>query len=175
MTISCRMTRSTSTPLITGLLLAHCKDIEGYYLLRFHNALFLKAVRLLFDNQGVHERNHHDGFRGIRTHENSLFLYKSDQADAIVRSRVIDYFLLFGGLSAITGMSQFILLPLAVMAMSFPRKLAVLQFFTFHAELLPHTEQVVFHKASLFGKVRRIYVDIKNLEKIEADVVPSKI
>jgi hypothetical protein len=135
----------------------------------------LKAVRLLFDNQGVHERNHHDGFRGIRTHENSLFLYKSNQADAIVRSRVVDYFLFFGGLSAITGLSQFILLPLAVMTLSFPRKLAVLQYFTFHAELLPHTEQVVFHKTTLFGKIRRIYVDIKNLEKIEADVVPSKI
>jgi len=27
----------------------------------------------------------------------------------------------------------------------------------------------------LFGGIRRIYVDIKNLEKVEADVVPSKI
>ena len=40
---------------------------------------------------------------------------------------------------------------------------------------MPHTEQVVFHKAGLFMGLRRIYVDIKNLEKIEADVVPSKI
>ena len=47
-------------------------------------------------------------------------------------------------------------------------------YFTFHAELLPHTEQVVFHKAGFFGNVKRIYVDIKNLEKIEADVIPGK-
>lgn len=59
--------------------------------------------------------------------------------------------------------------------LSFPRKIAVLQFFTFHAELLPHTEQVVFHKATFFGKIRRIIVDIKNLEKIEPEVVPSAV
>ena len=46
--------------------------------------------------------------------------------------------------------------------------------FTFHAELLPHSEQVVFHKSNLFGSVRRVYVDIKNLEKVEAETVPSK-
>lgn len=51
--------------------------------------------------------------------------------------------------------------------------MASLRYFTFHAELLPHTEQVVFHKASLFGDVLRIHVDIRNLEKIEADRVPS--
>ena len=50
----------------------------------------------------------------------------------------------------------------------------MLTYFTFHAELLPHTEQVVFHKAGFFGNVKRIYVDIKNLEKIEADVIPGK-
>ena len=55
-----------------------------------------------------------------------------------------------------------------------PRKLAVVHYFTFHAELLPHTEQVVFHKVSFWGNVKRTFVDIKNLEKIEADIVPSK-
>jgi hypothetical protein len=53
--------------------------------------------------------------------------------------------------------------------------LAVLNYFTFHAELLPHTEQIAFHKGDNFGNVRRIIVDIKNLEKIEADIVPSKL
>ena len=43
---------------------------------------------------------------------------------------------------------------------------------TWHAELLPHTEQVVFHKAALFGGVRRHTVDIKNLEKIDAATLP---
>lgn len=31
----------------------------------------------------------------------------------------------------------------------------------------------MFHKSSLMGKIRRVYVDIKNLEKIEPEVVPS--
>lgn len=55
-----------------------------------------------------------------------------------------------------------------------PKKYAVMNYFTFHAELLPHTEQVVFHKSTFYGKVKRIYVDIKNLEKIEPEIVPSK-
>jgi hypothetical protein len=33
----------------------------------------------------------------------------------------------------------------------------------------------VFHKGDLFGKVKRVIVDIKNLEKIDADLVPSKL
>jgi hypothetical protein len=78
-------------------------------------------------------------------------------------------------LGLITGMSQFLVLPLFVSLLSMPRKMATLRFYTFHAELLPHTEQVVFHKASLFGEIDRIYVDIRNLEKIEADRVPSTL
>lgn len=50
-----------------------------------------------------------------------------------------------------------------------------MNYFTFHAELLPHTEQVVFHKASFFGKTKRVYVDISNLEKVDADLVRSKL
>ena len=56
-----------------------------------------------------------------------------------------------------------------------PRKLAGVAFFTFHAELLPHTEQVVFHKVALNGDIRRIFVNIKNLEKIDASQVPSPL
>lgn len=33
----------------------------------------------------------------------------------------------------------------------------------------------MFHKGDLFGKVKRVIVDIKNLEKIDADLVPSKL
>jgi hypothetical protein len=87
----------------------------------------------------------------------------------------MDYFFLFGASAWISGISQLILVPLLVASLSLPRKLAVLNYFTFHAELLPHTEQVVFHKADNFGNVRRIIVDIKNLEKIDADIVPSKM
>ena len=52
--------------------------------------------------------------------------------------------------------------------------MATFFYFTFHAELIPHSEQVIFHKADFLGGIRRIIVDIKNLEKIEADIVPSK-
>lgn len=59
--------------------------------------------------------------------------------------------------------------------MSMPRKLAGVRYFTFHAELLPHTEQVVFHKSGLFGRITRHFVDIKNLEKVNADYVLSPL
>ena len=86
----------------------------------------------------------------------------------------MDYFILFGAAGTITGISQFIWIPLAYVMFFMPRKIAVLNYYTFHAELLPHTEQVVFHKGGFFGNVRRIYVDIKNLEKADYEVVNSK-
>lgn len=49
------------------------------------------------------------------------------------------------------------------------------QYFTWHAELLPHTEQVVFHKTGPFGKVKKSIVDISNLEKCEAEFVSNKL
>ena len=52
---------------------------------------------------------------------------------------------------------------------SMPRRLSAVQHFCFHAELLPHTEQVVFHKVSMFGEPVRQYVDIANLEKIDSE------
>ena len=87
----------------------------------------------------------------------------------------MDYFFIlsFGGF--ISGSAPLMLVPFLVASLSLPRKLAVAHYFTFHAELLPHTEQVAFHKVDLFGNVRRILVDIKNLEKIDADIVPSKM
>lgn len=54
-----------------------------------------------------------------------------------------------------------------------PRKISTLRYFTWHAELLPHTEQVVFKKATMFGAVESHYVDIRNLEKIESAEVSS--
>ena len=74
----------------------------------------------------------------------------------------------------ISGYSNILILPFLYGALQTPRKWAVFHYFTFHAELLPHTEQVIFHKASFFGGVRRVIVDIKNLEKVDADLVPGK-
>jgi hypothetical protein len=82
--------------------------------------------------------------------------------------------MLFSFTGFVTGYSNLLVLPLVYFTVQIPRKWSVMQHFTYHAELLPHTEQVVFHKAGLFGSIRRIIVDIKNLEKIEADQVPGK-
>lgn len=140
------------------------------------NKMLLKVFQSVFDNHRNHQRSHQDGFAGgVRTSENGVFLYKSNQSDTLLRQRFMDYVLLFGAGAWITGISQMILVPVIVAALSLPRKMAVLNYFTFHAELLPHTEQVVFHKGDSFGNVRRIIVDIKNLEKIDADIVPSKM
>lgn len=130
---------------------------------------------MFFDNNQLNVRSHQDGFNGVKTHENGLFLYKSEQADHIVRSRMMDFFLFFGGCAWITGIEPIFFLPILVFMLSYPRKITTLYYYTFHAELLPHSEQVVFHKASFFGKVRRIIVDVKNLEKIEPEAVHGKI
>ena len=50
-----------------------------------------------------------------------------------------------------------------------------MRYFCWHAELLPHTEQVVFHKSNLFGSIDRRYVSIHNLEKIDAADVQSPL
>lgn len=72
------------------------------------------------------------------------------------------------------GLHPMLIVPTVYLSLSLPRKIAIMKYFVLHAELLPHTEQVVFHKGDLFGNVRRIIVDIKNLEKIDAAVVPNK-
>ncbi len=140
------------------------------------NKLLLKTLTCLFDNTRYHPTAHHEGFAGgVKTSENGLFLYKSSQPDAVLRARMMDYFLLLtlGGWFA--GVHTMLIVPFLVGCLSMPRKLAIVNYFTFHAELLPHTEQVVFHKADFYGNVRRIIVDIKNLEKIDAEIVPNKM
>ena len=90
-------------------------------------------------------------------------------------SRITDYFF-FGCLAGwLSGFSQFLMLPAIAVATELPRKWCVMKYFTYHAELLPHTEQVVFHKATLFGKQDRHIVDIRNLERVSADMVESDI
>ena len=53
--------------------------------------------------------------------------------------------------------------------------MAGIQYFTFHAELIPHTEQVVFHKADFLGSIERHFVNIHALEKVDVDHVKSSI
>lgn len=132
-------------------------------------------MRYLFEDSRDISRSHHESFGGVKVNENSLFLYKSDQANALIRWRLMDYFLAISTMIWLTGYSTFLIVPVVVATLSFPRKLSAVTYFTYHAELLPHTEQVVFHKSWFFGKVKRSYVDIKNLEKIDAEQGTSKI
>ena len=134
----------------------------------------MNVLRSVFDNSRKHDVAHHDGYGGVKASENGQFLYKSIQADEHVRQRFVDYVFL-GCLGAtVTGSATFAFLPMIYILLFTPRKVAVLTYFTFYAELLPHTEQVVFHKVDFFGTIRRSFVDIKNLEKVDASLVPSK-
>ena len=115
--------------------------------------------------------SHHAGLGGVKTHENALFLYKSLQADSLIGSRFVDYAILLSFLGFVSGTSNLLIVPVVIALLHLPRKWATMHYFTFHAELLPHTEQIVFQKTGLLGVVRRIVVDIKNLEKVDAEVV----
>jgi len=66
-------------------------------------------------------------------------------------------------------------LPFLVSCALVPRRWAQQRHFTWHAELLPHTEQVVFHKSFLFGQVDKIFVDIKNLEKCGPEAINTPL
>ena len=111
----------------------------------------------------------------MKTHENGLFLYKSTQSEYFVTNRFMDFALLgcVGGF--ITGISNFLFLPAAAIAVALPRKYAAMKHFTYSAELLPHTEQVVFDKVTYFGNPNRHYVDIRNLEKVDASMINSQL
>lgn len=138
------------------------------------NQMVWKVLKMHFHRERQ-DRDDHASFHEVSTHENGVFLYKSTQADFFVKTRVTDFFIAGCAGGFLTGMSSFLFLPLVVSLMSMPRKLAQVRFYTFHAELLPHTEQVVFHKTTLFGDIERHYVDIHNLEKIEASEVPAPL
>jgi hypothetical protein len=56
-----------------------------------------------------------------------------------------------------------------------PRAINGVHYFTFHAELLPHTEQVVFHKVKFFGGVEKYFVNIHALEKVDDSHVRSDL
>lgn len=139
------------------------------------NRFLLKLVSALFDNSQSQVRESSETFHGVRASENGLFLYKSNQGDYLLKSRFVDYVLLFSLGGFLSGFNSALILPFLYGFLHLPRRYAVMAHFTYYAELLPHTEQVVFHKTSFLGKTRRVFVDIGNLEKIEADAVKGKI
>ena len=109
-------------------------------------------------------------------HENNKILYTAPfQGDAVLKGRYGDYILMYMLASVLTGWNFFYAVPLAVLSVTLPRRLSVLDYYTFHAELMPHTEQVVFLKSNFFGHIRRVIVNIKDLEKIDAEEMPNTL
>ena len=122
----------------------------------------------------------HDGdgtasLAGVKTHENGVPLYKSPDARYVSMRQMSDYAAVGFLLGFASGSNFLFSMPLFLMAIQFPRKAVVMRFFTWHAELLPHTEQVVFHKTTLFGHVERFYVDIRNLEHVDSSEVNGEL
>lgn len=142
-------------------------------LLSLRNPLIWKAVAAI----GARNQDGDDGsgFSGVRTHENGIHLYKSPDARYTVMRQMTDYAAVGFFLGFASGSSFLFSMPLFLMAIQFPRKASVMTYFTWHAELLPHTEQVVFHKTSLFGNIERFIVDINNLEKIDSSDVAAPL
>lgn len=130
-------------------------------------------MRALVASPNVQEE--HTGFAGAKVHENSVFLYKSHQAEWIVKHRALDYFAFAAIFGFVGGASNFLFLPAFYVLTRFPRYVSGMYYFTFHAELLPHTEQVVFHKVSFLGQIERHFVNIHALEKVDESHVKSSI
>lgn len=134
------------------------------------NSFTVKLVRLLFGRkEGVNNVIDTQGsYNGITTHENGQFLYQSKEARYAVMTGYADY-VAAGATLAWLGGIQIALLPMLVSYLYVPRRWTQALYFTWHAELLPHTEQVVLHKSFLGGGISRHVVDIRNLEKVEAE------
>lgn len=137
----------------------------------FRNRWFLKAMANIFDRNRTRMSSVYD--EPVQIHENSVFLYKSQQASWFMGFRVYDYFALgcltFGMLHPYPLMWA----PIIPYLAELPKMLNQMKYFTLRADLLPHTEQVVFTKTSFFAEPKYSVVDIKNLKKITPDVVPG--
>lgn len=142
------------------------------------NGLVLKFVRLLFGSSSTPSRvqDNHASFNGVQTHENGVFLYQSKQAPFVLKWGYGDFVTvgLFTTYMLVPSYN-FLLLPTLISCAFIPRRWVQQKYFTWHAELLPHTEQVVFHKSHLFGQVDKHIVDIKNLKKVPAELVTNDL
>jgi hypothetical protein len=142
------------------------------------NGLVLKAIRLLFGdtNMPTPVVDNHSNFNGVQTHENGVFLYQSKEANWALKWGYADWICVGLWSSwALFPTGNILLLPSLVSLAFVPRRWAQQRYFTWHAELLPHSEQVVLHKSFLFGAVSKHIVDIKNLEKMHAEAIPNQL
>ena len=101
----------------------------------------MKAVRTLTGDKsqpgGVVDS--HESFNGVQTHENGIFLYQSNQASYALKLGYGD-FVTLGYFAGYLFLNPMFLLPSLVSTLFWPRRIVMVQYFTFHAELLPHTE-----------------------------------
>ena len=138
------------------------------------NSMIWKLASSLSSSR-AREADKYGGLSGVVTHENGIHLYKSPEAKNVVIRQLTDYTALGFLLAWLSGVNPFIVMPLFYVTIQMPRKISTMKFFTWHAELLPHTEQVVLSKVSLFGQIERHYVDIRNLEKIDSDQISAPL
>jgi hypothetical protein len=106
-----------------------------------------------------------------KIHENSVFLYKAPNSSFFMSMKLYDYvalsFIIYGTLSAYPLMW----FPAAGYLAEFPKFMIHNKYYTMRADLLPHSEQVVFTKGGFFFRINQTVVDIKNLDKVSADTV----
>ena len=137
------------------------------------NRLVWAAAAHLFGTRS--SECNHSGFEGLQTHENGIHLYKSNDAYSVAMRQFTDYAALGFTLLFVTGVHYSYLVPAGFYLVQMPRKMNVVQHFCWHAELLPHTEQVVFHKTQMFGETKRHIVDIRCLEKVDSTEVEAPL
>ena len=107
------------------------------------NGFILKAIRALAGSTNAPSkvRDDHANFSGVSTHENALFLYQSKQAKWVNKASIGDYAsLTFLFLAAFVPKFDLFILPFLISLMKWPRRHVQMRYFTWHAELLPHTE-----------------------------------
>ena len=134
------------------------------------NGVFLKIMASLFDRNRNKVQSVYDD--PVQIHENSVFLYKSPNMPEWIGARAYDYFalgcLVYGSLFATMPLMW---LPAVAYAVEIPKFYTYAKYRTYRADLLPHTEQVVFTKIGMFGKIKQSVVDISDISKISADSV----
>ena len=136
----------------------------------------MKAVRFVFGpgKEVSGATDAHASFSGVSLHENAKFLYQSKHAEWAVTWGYADWAVLLT-FAAWAGGSHFALLPMLISFAFVPRRWTQQAYFCWHAELLPHTEQVVFHKSYLLGDTKKVIVDIKDLEKVDAEAIENQL
>ena len=120
----------------------------------------IKFISFFFDKS--HKENAFT--ETVNVHENAVWLYRSPQAHGYLWHRWCDYawFIWMPTLLISIGNPFFLCASIGYI-WNFNAQMTRKKFFTHRADLLPHTEQVVFEKAGFFGKKHSIVVDIKNL------------